>query len=70
MYNTVTPWSISLVGYDPVDMTWGNRPWSRVTIKTLEIKVVFVWGKSVQKSTVFENELVFFHVVGIKLRVV
>ena len=35
-----------------MDMTWGHWPWSRVTIKILEIKVTFLLGKSVysQKS--------------------
>ena len=31
-----------------VEMTWGHWPWSRVTIKDLEIKVAFLLGKSVK----------------------
>ena len=30
-----------------VDMTWRHWPWSRVTMKYLEIKVPFLFGKSV-----------------------
>ncbi len=33
-----------------VDMSWGHWPWSRVTIKNLEIKVAFLLGKSVHHT--------------------
>ncbi len=46
---SVGQWSLGQMSFPLVDMTWGHWPWSRVTIKNLEIKVAFLLGKSVHE---------------------
>ncbi len=38
---------ISTGAFPLVNMTWGHSPWSRVTIKSKDVKLAFLLGKSV-----------------------
>ncbi len=48
-------WIFDQMLFSLLHMTWGNWPWSRVNRKNLEIKVVFLLGKSlgVEPLTIF-----------------